>query len=688
MKHETRLFRIEGALRLAAGFALIGALATVTFTGVAADIGVRRTEKAAPRHAKKSPQRKQPGFAALRDRYVHTFFRRFPVVATYLGADGLDPALASLNGRLRDFSPVALQSERNEWAQIQAELSRIDRSPLSPADRIDAEVLGAQLAFLVRNLERKVHERALDVSLEEPFRGMEWLLQGMTPTGTGTTGTRAEWEQAAARLESIPAYMKVALANVRRGAAASSIPDRRMIRGSADAALSTVDYFEKSLPAKAALWILPSDSAVRARVEAASHSAGKAYSVFREGLLELFFEKDGKTLKKEFDRDRFASGEAEYVWALRNNLRIEKTPRELHVYGKTKVAETLQAMVVLARSIAASRGFADSSLPAVFSKLSDDVPKSDDEMLSWYKESCQRLVEYGRKSGMFAPPVEYKLDVIYTPPPLRDTTGAAYYPAPPFKKTGVGQFYVTPTGNDPVGLREAARASIADLAAHEGFPGHDWYYQFMRAHSDAISPIRWLTPGGVEDSASMWEDSMSSEGWALYCEQLVGEARTGFPQGIYTPEERLFQLQNQLLRDARIVVDTGIHCGYMTFEEAVAYFSRNVQFVLGPVSTDEKVNKDPIERGAVESARKAIYRYSKWPTQAITYHLGKAAILELRDEVRKIEGERFDERRFHEEFLLQGSIPPGYFAETLRAAARSRAASSVMTPSAATPFPN
>ncbi len=231
---------------------------------------------------------------------------------------------------------------------------------------------------------------------------------------------------------------------------------------------------------------------------------------------------------------------------------------------------------------------------------------------------------------------------------------------------------MTPTGDDPAKLREHARAAVASLAAHEGFPGHDWYYKVLQSKGAAISPVRWLTPGGVEDSASMWEDSMSAEGWALYCEQLVGEARPGFPEGFYTPEERLFQLQNQLLRDARIVVDTGIHCGYLSFDDAVGYFARNVHFVKGHVSTDPAVNPSAAERADVEASQKAIYRYSKWPTQAITYHLGKAAILELREEMRKIEGDAFDERRFHEAFLSQGSIPPGYFGPLVLDAARAR----------------
>src|SRR6266849_2217438 len=81
-----------------------------------------------------------PDFASLRDDYVKVFLRRFPVVATYLGADGLDPLLASVNGTLRDYTASALESERKEWVRFQAELARSKRSAASEADRIDAEV--------------------------------------------------------------------------------------------------------------------------------------------------------------------------------------------------------------------------------------------------------------------------------------------------------------------------------------------------------------------------------------------------------------------------------------------------------------------------------------------------------------------------------------------------------------------
>ena len=121
--------------------------------------------------AKKSTATKAAEFAALRSEYLKEFLERFPVVATYLGAEGLDPAYAVLDGRLRDYSPAALHAERDAWTGFQARLAKIEVKTLPEPDRIDASVMDSQLAFLVHNLDRRVHEKALDVFLEEPLRG-------------------------------------------------------------------------------------------------------------------------------------------------------------------------------------------------------------------------------------------------------------------------------------------------------------------------------------------------------------------------------------------------------------------------------------------------------------------------------------------------------------------------------------
>ena len=335
-------------------------------------------------------------------------------------------------------------------------------------------------------------------------------------------------------------------------------------------------------------------------------------------------------------------------------------------------------MVGLARKIARGRGMepaptVDQSVRMLFDSLGRDIrgvaipgaeiPRSDAELLGWYRDAAFRLVDYARKTKIFKVPDDYKLDVVETPPPLRAAIdGAAYYPAPPFKTTGVGRFYVTPTDNDPAQLAENKKSSVADLAAHEGFPGHDWYYKVMSA--DRPSPVRWLTPGEVEGSSSMWEDSMSAEGWALYAEVLMAEPQKDAPEGFYTPAERLFQLQGQLLRDVRVRIDTGLHLGKISYADAVSMYSQIVDFLPGSCS-DAKYTAIATKAASCKAAERAIFRYSKWPTQAITYRLGKAEIYALRNEAAKRLGDRFDLQRFHLLFIKQGSIPPGYFREEL-----------------------
>jgi uncharacterized protein (DUF885 family) len=267
---------------------------------------------------------------------------------------------------------------------------------------------------------------------------------------------------------------------------------------------------------------------------------------------------------------------------------------------------------------------------------------------------------------LFEAPAQYRLDVEITPPPLRAAiAGAAYYPAPIFTPDGVGRFYVTPTGDDPDLLRAQHNYDAQpDRAAHEGFPGHDWNYKVMTAYRTQISPLRWLTPGAVEDSSSMWEDSLSSEGWALYAEALMAEPQSAAPHGFYTPEERLYELQGELRRDLRVRLDPGLHTGRVSFEDAVTQFSELIDFLPGSCH-DPKALADPAKRASCASARREVNRYAHWPTQAVTYRLGKDQILSLRHRAQRLFGPEFSEQRFHLEFMKQGTIPSGYFAEEL-----------------------
>ena len=157
---------------------------------------------------------------------------------------------------------------------------------------------------------------------------------------------------------------------------------------------------------------------------------------------------------------------------------------------------------------------------------------------------------------------------------------------------------------------------------------------------------------------------MAAEGWALYSEALPAEAQPNAPAGFYTPEEHLYQLQGKLYRDLRVRIDTGIHTGRMTYDEATTLFSDVVDFFPGSCINPAAITNAG-KRESCEAAERAIFRYSKWPTQAITYRLGKDQILGLREEAGKALASRFSLKTFHLAFMRQGTIPAGYFHDAL-----------------------
>ncbi|HTY48898.1 MAG TPA: DUF885 domain-containing protein [Steroidobacteraceae bacterium] len=613
-------------------------------------------------------------FARLEHAYVVYSLSRFPVVGTYLGGSGFDPALAGVDGALRDYSPAGIAAEDAHLRMFRAGFAAFEPRSLSARRRIDRSVAMAQIDFLLHQHEVLRHQQvALDSYVDEPFRGVDWQLQGMTPAEEGL-GTETEWRLLIARVRAIPAYLQVAAAQLDAGTRAGRAPDWRvLVLFGLDSTAADAEYFEHTLPGLAAK--AGAGEALLRQLSAAGHDASAAYLRLRAHIVSAYFidpqGRDALALKPQFRADRFQLGEAEYDWALHNNLRLGTTAAALYAQSWPVVQDTRAQLVQLARTVAAAHGWSapgggDAMVRLVFAQLRANAPATDADMVAAYRSLAARLVDYARSTHLFDVPADYRLDVTVTPPPLRSAIeGAAYYPAPVFKGTGVGRFYVTPTGDDPAALREQHNyAEMPDLAAHEGFPGHDWHYKVMIANRAVISPIRWLTPGAVEDSSSMWEDSLAAEGWALYAEGLLAEPQPGAPHGFYTPEEHLYQLRGQLYRDLRVRIDTGLHTGRLSFEDAVTLFSEVVDFLPGSCR-DPRLLADDVKRASCTAARAAVTRYARWPTQAITYRLGKEQILALRRRAQRLYGADFSEQRFHLEFMKQGTIPSGYFAEEL-----------------------
>jgi len=620
-------------------------------------------------------------FATLEHEYVVYIMQRFPVVGTYLGGAGFDPALSQVDGMLRDYTPAGIAAEDAQLKQLRAKFVRLEPRHLSARRRIDRTVALTQIDFLLHQHEvLRYQQRSLDSYTDEPFRGVDWQLQGMTPTGASTLGTEAQWQRVIQRTRAIPQYLAVAQEQLAAGVRSGRTPDWRMlVMYGLEGATTDAEYFSRTLPGLGRERITGLQrEALLKQLQQAGNDAAAAYNRLHDYIAATFFVDpagtDVSALKPQYRADHYALGEAEYDWALHNNLRLSTTAAQLYAQSWPVVQATRAQLIQLARSIAAGHhwsvpagpGSGEATVRLVFEELGKDAPASDAEMVELYRKTGERLVDYARRTHLFDVPADYRLDITLTPPPLRASIdGAAYYPAPVFTPDGVGRFYVTPTNNDPALLRQLHNTmAVPDLAAHEGFPGHDWHYKVMEQYKSQISPIRWLTPGAVEDSSSMWEDSLAAEGWALYAEALLAEPAPGAPHGFYSPEEHLYQLQGQLYRDLRVRLDTGIHTGRLSFEDAVTLYSQVVDFLPGSCR-DAKALALPAKQASCKTARAAVTRYARWPTQAITYRLGKEQILALRRRAQRLFGPAFSEQRFHLEFMKQGTIPSGYFAEEL-----------------------
>ncbi|MEO8575509.1 MAG: DUF885 domain-containing protein [Gemmatimonadales bacterium] len=609
-----------------------------------------------------------PGtFAELRDRYFVYHLDKNPVTSTYLGGDGYSPVLADANTRLRNYTPESINDELKLYRSLRASIAQIPPDTLTNArDRADQQFMTSQLDFLIHQMgDLKYYQRAVDTYVAEPFRGIDWQIQQMPELEGGLLGNEADWQQVVTRSMAIPVYLEFAKQNLLAGKTAGRIPDKRMVqRDGINGSRANAEYFRDTLPKTAQRFIgtRPFAATMQAQILGAGIAAANAWEQFAVFL--------GRTYDVNEAADRYAAGEQEYEWRVHNVLRDPRSVPQLYEYGAAQVALYTGKIVGVAREFSANAKMglpfgsdADnySSVKRVLEFLGKDAPKDDDQLFKWYRDAGARAVAYGREHKLFDVPTTYRLDVVPTPPVLQSSIDAAYYPAPPFKKTGVGRFYLTPTGNSAEALKLNNFSSIADTAIHEGFPGHDWHFKYMTEHKDQISNIRWLTPGAVEDSSAMWSDSMATEGWGLYSEELMSEPVPNHKYGFYSPGEYLYELQGQLLRAVRIRVDVGIHTGRMTFDDAIDYFTEHVLFTPG---ARLRAASDPAAKAAFDSASRAIYRYSKWPTQAITYNLGKNAIIELRDSCKARMGESFAARKFHERFMSQGQIPVAFIRDS------------------------
>ncbi|MEQ1910092.1 MAG: DUF885 family protein, partial [Vicinamibacterales bacterium] len=314
-------------------------------------------------------------------RYVVESLRRNPTTNTYLGGAGLDPSLVAVDGTLRNYSPAALEEE-DRWLAVTArELGSISTDGLTDRVLIDRDVAIAQIRFLLRQHQtRHYQERAVDTYVGEPFRAIDWQLQGLTPTGANTFGTPDEWTLVTARVRAVPTFLAAARTQLEAGVKAGRVADRRMLeRDGLDTSEANAVYFAETLPALARERISggPDRDRTVNDLREAGQEAGRAYRAFRAFMAETFFEPGTRTVKAPYAGDRFAMGAQEYDWALQNNFRLDTKAADLFEESLPGIERTQNAMIALARQIAEARHWtvpADglAAVRAVFDRLSSD----------------------------------------------------------------------------------------------------------------------------------------------------------------------------------------------------------------------------------------------------------------------------------------------------------------------------
>lgn len=572
-------------------------------------------------------------FRTLRHRYVLRMLRLRPVAATHLGGDGLPDVAPGLAGRLRDCTPSALDDECGFLRGVQRELTALDPATLEPADRVDHGLMVSQVAFALRSIEELyAHERALDSYVAEPFRGVEELVRrGSASTRDGGDGATS----ICARLEAIPTFLRTARQNLLAGRAAGRRPDRRMVLEDGIAgSLANAAYFGRALPdaTRGIAVATGADEAATARLERAAMRAAAAFEGFAAFL--------GRTFEPEADdTDRFALGEAEYEWRLRNNL-AEREASTAELWERS-AADVARRETLVREADARSGGGPDAPASSITGQA----------LLDACHDTVLRAVRHDREHGFFGVPEDYALDIVPTPAPLQRDIELAGDPAPPLRGAGwgagVGRLLISTTGEDAATPESWSRAGLVAAVVREGFPGREWFYRRM-AGPGLVSPVRWLLPGGVACSTSAWADALASATWTCLSRTRLSEPRNGEPFGFYSLPEYRATLRDQAIEAVLAHVDIGVHTGRMSYDEAVEYV------VAG--------TNAPLAR-----ARRAVYRCSKWPTRAVARWLGARALEMLREEQDEGLDRATREAALRDSLLAMGPVPVGFYRDEIRA---------------------
>ncbi|ATY31955.1 DUF885 domain-containing protein [Sphingomonas psychrotolerans] len=555
--------------------------------------------------------------SALLDRFFYDRLNDDPEGATRLGLD--TGARAGLRAKLADNSETGLAKAAARAKRELAELRAIAPATLSPAARLDQEVVAWQLERNIAATTRFRYGSNSDgfspyvlSQLGGAYRDLPDFLDSQHRVENA-----ADADAYLARLEAFPQAIDNDSARQRDDAvrgvfAPDYILDTTLKQIAAmrdQAAGDTV--MVTSLASKLAAAKLSSDRVAKAE-RLVAERIYPAIDRQRALVTEL-------RARAVHDAGvwRLPDGDAYYSAAAQAATTTSLTGAEIHQLGLEQVAEIGARIDAILKAQGMGQGTVGERLVALNKRPDQLFPNTDPGREALLEALRAQVVAMQARLGeQFRSLPKAPVEVRRVPESIQAGSPGGYYQNASLDGSRPAIYFIN--------LRDTfdrPKFGLATLTHHEAVPGH--HLQVTLALESPNIPL-------IRRRADF---NAYTEGWALYSEQLADE------MGMYAgdPLGQVGYLQSLLFRATRLVVDSGLHHKRWSREQATDYFMATTGIARGR------------SQGEID-------RYTVWPGQACSYKIGHTMWVRLRDKAKAAQGAKFDPRSFHD-VLLEGAMP-------------------------------
>ncbi|MFL6656948.1 MAG: DUF885 domain-containing protein [Massilia sp.] len=542
--------------------------------------------------------------AQIADQYYDASARFQPVNATENGDNRFDDQLGMA---------IAPKVRAHQFALYRGYLARlhaIDRNLLDLGAQTNYDILDYELTSALSFADIPQHLL--------PVNQMSSMPVTMANYASGEAGQRLttvkEYKAYLNRLNQLPAWIDQAIANMREGMRTGVVMQKATV-------ISTLPQFQKlvSQSPETSIFYTPVNkmpAAFSAKDKQALTAAYRATiaNKLAPALARLasFMEKDYlPAARTSTGWSALPGGAAWYQLNVAAQTTTTMTPEQIHAIGLKEVAR-IQGQYAIVGPKMGYNGPA-AGLPTWVTAQDKYRPfKTEQEVIDVYRklDATLRTKLPALFTLMPKAPLDLRLE-----PELSRATASDHYTAPAADGSRPGVFWSVV--NDPT---QYGSTGMVTLFLHEGQPGHHFHIALLQE----LNLPNFRKFGG---------NNAYTEGWALYAETL------GKEMGLFDkPEDYFGHLNDEMLRAARLVVDTGMHAKGWTREQAIQYYRDTLGY-------PEALAKSEIER------------YMVWPGQALGYKIGALKIAELRQRATLALGDKFSLPKFHEIVLQDGTMP-------------------------------